>query len=445
MLNHSLLPNDADLPLLTDLYQLTMAAAYHAEGLHTRRAVFELFVRRLPHDRSFLLTAGLEQFIQSAMNVRFQDADLAYLQGLPTFHAVSPAFFEYLKQFRFTGDIHAVPEGTIIFANEPLVRVHGSLLEAQVLETIAINGLHFQTAVASKAARIVMAARGRPVIEFGTRRSPGPQGALLAARAALIAGCTATSNVAAARMFGYPPAGTMAHSWIMAHDDESAAFAKYADIFPESTIALVDTYDVETGIRRAAALGPRLSGIRLDSGDLLAQSRLARQILDRAGCTHAKIFASGDLNEFKIDELLAAGAPIDAFGVGTEMTTVADAPGLAMVYKLVEVEDAGGNLRPCQKTSADKQTTGRAKQIYRREENGRFTGDTLTSDDAPPVEGRPLLVPVVKAGKTVLPSPTIAKIAEYTRHQISHLPEPLRALHGTAPYPVDVHASLKSE
>ncbi|HKQ49200.1 MAG TPA: nicotinate phosphoribosyltransferase [Phycisphaerae bacterium] len=444
-MNNPLLPSDAELPFCTDLYQLTMAAAYHAQGLHRRRCVFELFIRRLPQNRSYLVAAGLEQATAAVGHLRFRAEDTDYLRALPAFHAVSKEFFSVLGQFSFAGDIHAVPEGTVVFANEPLLRVSGTLLEAQIVETLAINSLHFQTAVASKAARIVLAARDRPVIEFGTRRSPGPQGALLAARAALIAGCTATSNVAAARMFDYPPAGTMAHSWIMAHDDEQAAFVDYANIFPDSTIALVDTYDVETGVRRAARLGPRLSAIRLDSGDLLGQSRLARRILDQADCGHVKILASGDLNEFKIDDLLAAGAPIDAFGVGTEMTTVADAPSLAMVYKLVEVEDAAGRLRPCIKTSADKQTTGRAKQVYRRERDGRFLGDLVAAADGPPLEGTPLLVPVVRSGKPLAATRPVAHIADYARQQISHLPESLRSLRGSAPFPIEIHSSLKSE
>lgn len=436
-------PSDDDLPLLTDLYQITMAAGYFAEGIHERRAVFELFVRRLPPDRSFLLFAGLEQLIECVARLRFRAEDIAYLRELPALGRVAPAFFDCLAQLCFTGDVHALPEGTVCFANEPMVRVSAGLLEAQLLESIAINAVNFPTAVATKAARVCMAARGRPVVDFGMRRAAGPQASVLSARAALIGGCATTSNIAAARLFGCEPAGTMAHSWIMAHDDETEAFRRFAAALDRPVTALVDTYDVAEGVRRAAALGERLAAVRLDSGDLAGQARQARRILDEAGCRHAKIIASGDLNEHRIDDVLTAGAPIDGFGVGTELATVPDGPALAIVYKLVEVEGPDGVMRPVAKRSHDKATVGWAKQVYRVHEGGYFQSDTLTRADCP-ADGAPQLEPVVLGGRVVAPRHDLARIAAHAASQLACLPGQLRGLRGSGTYPVIMHESLQT-
>jgi len=439
----SLFPTNADIPLLTDLYQLTMAAAYHASGIHRRRAVFELFVRKLPKNRSFLVVAGLEQALHAAMNLRFGPEETQYLRELPQFAHVPGRFFDTLAEFEFRGDIDAMPEGTIAFPDEPILRATGDILAVQLLETAVINAMSYQTSVASKAARVVLAARGRPVVEFGMRRGAGVHAAQLAARAALIAGCKTTSNVAAARLLGVVPTGTMAHSWVQAHDAEQQAFDDFASVFPESTTALVDTYDVMTGVKRATKLGKRLAGIRLDSGDLGEQAVAARKLLDEAGCHHAKIFASSDLNEFKIDALLERGAPIDAFGVGTEMITVRDAPALSMVYKLVELNDEKGRPTPRLKKSESKATIPYGKQVFRRVKEGRFAGDMLVRTGRR-AEGVPLLEPVMKEGIPQVAIPPIQDIARRTADQLAALPDALRRLDGTAPYPVDIDDELRT-
>ena len=434
-------------PLLTDLYELTMALGYFVQGMHERRATFEVFVRRLPAGRAFLLTAGLEQAVEAALGFQISEEAIAALRRWPMFAAAPQAFWTYLRGLRFRGDLAALPEGTVAFANEPLLRVTGGLLETQMLETLLLNCLNYPTIVATKAARVVLAARGRSVFEFGARRAHGPEAAILAARSALIAGCESTSNVLAAMRFGVVPVGTMAHSWVGSFASEAESFERYAEVFPAHTTALVDTYDVADGVRHAMRLGPRLAAIRLDSGDLAADAKLARRMLDEGGCRHAKIIASGDLNECVIQNLLAGGAPIDAFGVGTELVTSRDQPALSMVYKLIEVADAAGAVRPVVKHSAGKATLGAAKTVFRRYDGGgRMCGDVigLATEPAPAGAAGPLLSCVVRRGQRVAAVESLDDIRRRAASQLASLPEDLRRLDDSASYEVGLSEALRA-
>ena len=326
--------------LLTDLYELTMAAAYFEDNFQPH-ATFELFVRSLPAERTFLLAAGLEQALDYLEALRFQAEEIDYLRHHPVFAHVSGGFWEYLRDFRFSGEVWAIPEGTPVFGEEPLLRVTAPIIEAQVVETFLLSTLTFQTAIASKAARVACAAAGRGVVEFGSRRAHGPEAGLLAARAAFIGGCVGTSNVEAGRSFEIPIVGTLAHSYIMAYEDELKAFCRFEQLYPEHAVLLVDTYDTLAAIDKIVHSGLRPKSIRLDSGDLCQLSKEVRRRLDAAGLRDTRIFASGDLDEFAIAELLAGGAAIDAFGVGTALATSQDAPSLNGVYKLVDVASGG--------------------------------------------------------------------------------------------------------
>jgi len=320
--------------LLTDLYELTMAAGYRKAGFDAR-ATFELFVRGLPPRRNYLVAAGLAQAIEYLERVHFSADEIEYLRRHPVFAGIGEDFFDFLAHFKFTGDIWAVPEGTVTFPDEPIVRVTGPIAEAQIVETYLLSAIHFQTLIASKAARVVTAARGRRVVEFGTRRAHGPEAGVLAARAAFIGGCSGTSNVAAGHRFGIPVFGTQAHSWIMAFEDEKEAFRRFLDIFPKNAVLLLDTYDVRAAVETILAMGRKPRGVRLDSGDVAEASVWIRRRLDEAGWNDVEIFASGDLDEDRIEAMLAAGARIDSFGVGTALTTSSDAPSLSVIYKLV--------------------------------------------------------------------------------------------------------------
>ena len=386
-------PAEEDLALLTDLYQLTMLQSYHRRGMD-QDATFELFVRHLPANRRYLIACGLASALEFLESLRFSADALAYLRGLDRF---DDSFVEWLGALRFTGDLWAMPEGEVAFAGEPLLRVTAPLPEAQLVETFLLNAVLYQTGVASKAARCVTAAAGREVVDFSLRRDHGIDASLKAARAAWVAGATGTSNVLAGKLYGIPVFGTMAHSYVMAFDDELEAFRSFAEEFPDGTVLLVDTYDTEHGLRLAVEVGRELAGrgqtlrgVRLDSGDPIALSRIARRALDEAGLRDAQIFVSGDLNEWRIAELVAAGAPVDAFGVGTELGVVADAPALAGVYKLVEY--AG---RPRAKRSALKETIAGRKQVWRRSDGT----DVLARDDVEIEGARPVLVRVMSGGR----------------------------------------------
>jgi nicotinate phosphoribosyltransferase len=426
--------------LLTDLYQLTMADAYLDEGMWDE-AVFSLFVRQLPGRRNYLLAAGLEDALEVLEGLRFTPEDLEWLASLGRF---SSRLLGWLERFRFSGDVDAVPEGTPVFAGEPLLEVRAPLPEAQLVETALMNGVHLATVVASKAARVVEAAGGRWVMEFGLRRTHGTDAGMKVARAAYLAGVDATSNVLAGKRYGIPLAGTMAHSYVQAHEDELEAFRAFVRSFPEATL-LVDTYDtlhgVQHAIRLARELGEdfRVRALRLDSGDLLALSRAARELLDEAGLQRVRLYASGGLDEDAVARLVARGAPLDGFGVGTAMGVSADAASLDMAYKLVEY---AGQKRV--KLSAGKALLPGAKQVYRQMEDGVARRDVLTlRGDVVP--GRPLLQPVMRQGKR-LPgaSPTLVDARDYARREVSRLPPEVRALApARPPYPVTLGSELE--
>jgi nicotinate phosphoribosyltransferase len=430
--------------LFTDLYQLTMAAAYVREGMHPA-ATFSLFARRLPPSRGFLVAAGLEDALEYLLALRFDPLSLDFLASLGRF---DPGFLEFLAGLRFTGEVRAVPEGTVLGPEAPLLEVTAPLVEAQLVETALLNLCHGQSVVASKAARVVLAARGRPVAEFGLRRTHGLDAGLKAARSAWLAGCDLTSDVLAGATWGIPLSGTMAHSFITAFPDELEAFRAYARLFPGGATFLIDTYDTLEGARKAAVVAGELApdarrraAVRLDSGDLAALSRGVRRILDEAGHPEVRILASGGLDEHDLERLLAEGAPIDAFGIGTRMSVSADAPSLDLVYKLVGV---GG--RDVLKRSEGKETWVGAKQLYRgRAGDGRFDGDILATGEEPPPEGtEPLLETVMREGRLLRAHPPLPALRERCTAQLAALPEECRRLRDPSPYPARPSDALRA-
>ncbi len=436
----SLWPDRRALGSITDLYQLTMMAGYLASGMAGKRATFELFVRRMPPHRAYLVFAGLEQAIGDLLTLAFSADQIEGIRRFPTFAHADPDFFKMLGLLRFEGDVWAVPEGTIVFPGETLLRVSAPLPQAQWVETFLLASLSYPTLVASKAARAVTAARGRTLVDYGARRGHGPHSGLLAARAAYIAGFDGTSHVEAARLMMIPASGTMAHSWVQSFDYEAEAFNAYARAFPDTTTLLIDTYDTLEGARQAAAIDPPVRAIRIDSGDLETLARQVRQILDECDRKSVKIMASGDLDEYQIARLLAADAPIDGFGVGTELITSRDAPALSMVYKLVEI-DGEGKI----KLSPGKKTYPMAKQVDRRRDGqGTFRGDVVIRADEP-AQGEPLLVPIVRAGRLVNELPALETIRARCADQLSALPENLRKLDATADYPITYSDLLEAD
>ena len=434
--------------LHTDLYELTMAAAYFDAEL-TQPAAFEMFVRSLPEQRSYLVCAGLEQIVSYLRELRFEAAQIDYLRGLPAFARCSPDFFDYLAGFAFSGSLHAIPEGTPVFAGEPLLRVQAPIIEAQIVETFLLSVANYETLVATKAARIVEAARAdgknRTVVDFGTRRAHGPDAGVLAARAAFIGGCVATSNVEAGFRMGIPVSGTEAHSYVMAFDTEEEAFAHYYRCFREDSVLLIDTYDTVEGARIAARVAPRMRGVRIDSGDIVELSRQARTVLDEAGREDAIIVASGDLDEYAIRDLVAGGAPVDAFGVGTKLVTSEDAASLQGVYKLVALRKSGV-WEPRLKLSADKATLPGLKQVHRytRGEGSPFARDVIAAaEEDCPAAAAPLLTPVMLDGRVVAPTPDLPEIRRHAAAQIARLPAECRRLDHPAPYPVEVSPVLQ--
>jgi nicotinate phosphoribosyltransferase len=442
--------------LTTDLYELTMAAAYFENGIH-QPALFDLFIRRLPAHRSYLITAGLEQALDYLSQLRFTADQINYLRAHPTFKRVSSEFFDYLASLRFTGDVWAMPEGTAAFGMEPLVRVNAPIIEAQIVETFLLSTINFQTMIASKATRVIVAAKGRSVIEFGTRRAHGTEAGLFAARAAYIGGCIGTSNVEAGHLFGIPTFGTLAHSFVMSFENEDEAFRAFLKVFPESATVLVDTYDTIAAVKRLVKdfRGSVIPAVRLDSGDLCELSKEVRQILDDAGMTQTKIFASGDLNEFRIADLIFRGAKIDSFGVGTELATSFDSPALSGVYKLSGLEE-NGQIKMRIKMSKDKATYPGPKQVWRlADSTGKYIRDVITLADEP--EPKPeqngsrqsLLNQVMKNGKIL--DRTGAAIAalnlarERTLHELKCLPDDLLLFDSDIKYPVCFSNRLKQE
>jgi nicotinate phosphoribosyltransferase len=445
--------DDAGAALVTDLYEITMAAGYLESGLGEQPATFELSVRSLPEQRNFLIAAGLDEVLRYFEHLHFDDAALAYLRSLDRF---TPRFLDVLGGLRFTGDVRAVPEGTVVFGEEPLLAVTAPMIQAQLVETFVLAALGFQTMIASKAARVALAARGRTVADFGARRAHGADAGLKAARAAFVGGVDSTSLVLAGREFGIPVTGTMAHSYVLAHDSELEAFLSFGRAFPDHTVLLVDTFDTLRGAEIAAEAasvlageGITVGGVRLDSGDLASLAAGVRRILDRAGFPDIRILASGGLDEHSIAGLVAAGAPIDGFGVGTRMTTSSDVPSLDVVYKLVE--DRSG---PRMKTSTGKPTLPGRKQVYRRRAGGSISGDVIALAGETEIEGSPLLVEVMRGGRRIGETETLTAIRDRALSGLDALPPPLRSLDRRAdpPYPVgrsrrlsDLMVSLRTD
>jgi len=431
-----------DSALLTDLYQLTMLHGYFTHGMR-ETAVFELFVRKLPANRNFLMAVGLEQALTFLEQLRFSEEDLEWVEKSGKFPR---GFAAHLASLRFTGEVHAVPEGTIFLPNEPILRVTAPMPEAQLVESRLMNLVHFETLIASKAARGVLAASGKLLVDFGLRRAHGAEAGLLGARASYIAGYAGTATVSAAQRMGIPIFGTMAHSFVQAHDDESAAFQRFAEAYPRDTVLLLDTYDTEIAAHKAVALASRfkergngihISGVRLDSGDLAALARNVRRILDEGGLGQTTIFASGNLDEYAMRELTAAGAPIDGFGVGSSLVTSSDAPVLDAVYKLQEY--AG---KPRRKRSTGKATWPGRKQVFRNLRDGRFDHDIVTVEgDAQ--TGSPLLVQVMRNGRRLHAPESLQTMRERAAAQLASLPERLKTLEAaTTPYRVEISPAL---
>lgn len=422
--------------LLTDLYELNMAVSYLRRGM-TGRATFSLFSRRLPDQRGFLVAAGLDDCLAFLESFSFSPDDLAWLGETQDF---TRSDVDRLARLRFTGDVWAVPEGTVVLAGEPILEVSAPAPEAQLAETVLLSHVTFQTSIATKAARCVLAAPGADLVDFAFRRTHGVAAGLAVARASAIAGFTATSNVAAARRFGLTAAGTMAHSYVEAFVSEEEAFAAFAADFPGKTTFLVDTYDTEQGIRAAIRTAARLGltspvGVRLDSGDLADLAFLARRLLDEAGLRSARVFASGSLDEYAISDIVGRGAPVDAFGVGTKMGVSADAPSLDSAYKLVEFDG-----RPVMKLSPGKLTLPGAKQVYRGP-----AGDVIALRDEPPPPGHePLLRPVMRAGQRTEPREGVAAARQRCAAGLASLPAGARALRDPEQVPVTVSQPLSA-
>jgi nicotinate phosphoribosyltransferase len=425
--------------LLTDLYQLTMLQGYFTRGMNDT-AVFEFFVRKLRPGRNFLMAAGLEQLLDFVEQAHLTPEELDWLRARRRFSA---EFVDELAAWRFEGDIDAMREGTVFFPDEPVVRVIAPLPQAQLIETRLINLLHFQTLVASKAARSVLAAPGKLLVDFGLRRAHGAEAGLLAARAAYLAGFTGTATVLADQRFGVPIFGTMAHSFVQAHDSEMAAFRTFAHAQPDNVVLLIDTYDTEAAAHKVVALGRELAAqniaiksVRLDSGDLGELARRVRRILDAGGLHATTIFASGDLDEYRLRELLGQGVPIDGFGIGTRLDTSADVPYLDCAYKLQEYAGT-----PRRKRSLGKATWPGRKQVWRCYDDGRMTGDIISLEkDVHP--GEPLLLPAMRSGRRLVPQPTLQELRSHAAHNLRQLPAMLAMLEDDRNYPVEIAPAL---
>ena len=433
--------NSQNSVLLTDLYQLTMLQAYFREGME-ETAVFEFFIRDLPEGRGFFVTAGLEQALQYLEGLRFTEDELQWVRDYPLF---DHDFVDYLAQLRFTGDVHAMREGTVCFPNEPLLRITAPLPQAQLVESRLINILHFQTLIASKAARCVLAAPDKLLVDFGFRRAHGAEAGLMAARAAYLAGFSGTATVLANRLLGIPVFGTMAHSFIEAHDVETDAFEQFARAQPENVTLLIDTYDTETAARKLTRIAPRLAqqgihirAVRLDSGDLGQHARAVREILDRGGLRGVHIFSSGNLDEHKVKQLLDSKAPIDGFGIGTHLDTSSDAPYLDCAYKLMEYDDI-----PRRKKSEGKASWPGRKQVYRH-----YGGDSRMERDLVALEteaqgGEQLLWKIMSEGRRLAPAEPLSEARLHARNQLALLPDGLRRLHPTLAYEVEVSQAIR--
>jgi nicotinate phosphoribosyltransferase len=429
--------------LLTDLYELTMAASYFENGM-ADPATFSLFVRKYPSDRSYFVAAGLEDLLDYAANFRFSESDRAYLDSTGLF---SQGFLDYLKTLRFTGTVYALPEGEIFFQDEPILEVTAPIIEAQIVETFAINAINFPSVIATKAARCVHAAAGRRLVDFSLRRTHGIDAGLKVARSSYIAGFVATSNVMAGKLYGIPISGTMAHSYVSSFGDELDAFRAFARSFPDNTVLLIDTYDTIAGAHKAAVVGQemaragrKLMGVRLDSGDIASLSKEVRKILDDASLPDVHVFASSSFDEYKIAQTLEEDGNIDAFGVGTRMGVSSDAPYFDMAYKLVQYGE-----RPIMKLSTGKVNLAGEKQVFRRRDpQGRFLEDVIGTRDEATEEASPLLEHVMQDGRLLRKHPVLDEIRERFKENFSALDDKYKALQGAPSYPVKLSDRLKA-
>ena len=429
-------------PLTTDLYELNMVQAYLDRG-EDKEAVFEFFVRRLPPRRGFLLAAGLEDVLTYLETLRFSSSEIDWLKSTGRFRG---NLIDYLAGFRFSGDVHAVAEGTVCFPNEPLIRITAPLMMAQIVETRLINIMHFQTMIASKAARMVLAAPGKILSDFGLRTAHGAEAGLFSARASYIAGFASAANVLAGERYGIPVVGTMAHSFVQVHDDEMTAFENFARARPDGVVLLIDTYDTEAGARKVVQLAPKLKadgiairGVRIDSGDLASMARKVRDILDAGGLKDVIILVSGGINEDVLQTMMAARTPIDGFGIGVNLDASIDAPSLDCAYKL---QDYAG--KPRRKLSEGKATWPGRKQVWRSYgADRRMRGDILSLENDSQA-GETLIAPVMRGGKRLAPAPTLAQIREHATRELGKLPEPLRKLEGGMEYPVEISKALRA-
>jgi nicotinate phosphoribosyltransferase len=436
---------EENMSLFTDFYELTMCAAYY-DNKNFETATFDLFIRRLPENRSYFLFAGLEEALGYLQSIKFTEEHLVYLRA----QGFKEDFLNYLRAFKFTGEVWAMPEGTVVFPNEPLIRITAPIIEAQLVETFLLNSINHQTMIATKASRVVEAAKGKAVIEFGLRREPGIDAGMKVARSSYIAGCQGTSNVLAGLAYDIPVFGTMAHSFIMSYHKEIDAFRAFAKTFPNKSTLLIDTYDDITGAEKAALVGQELeangihmAGVRIDSGDLADSSKKVRQILDNHKLPLAKIFASGDLDEYKIVELLKAGAPIDSFGVGTKMGTSADRPYLDGIYKLCETKTPDGLFVPIMKLSKEKFTLPGRKQVYRfTSGDNKYNRDIIALDDELP-QGEALLIKVMSKGKLTYKLPSLEEIRSYAASNLAMLPSEYKVLTDAPVYPVTFSVKLQ--
>jgi nicotinate phosphoribosyltransferase len=413
-----------------------MAAGYFDSDKAGEKASFELSIRRLPKHRNYVLAAGLQQVVEYLLGLRFEAEEIDYLRGLSQFRNASPRFFDYLGDFRFTGDLFAVPEGTPLFAGEPVLTLRAPLIEAQIPETYLLSSITFQSLIATKASRMVEVAKGRSIVEFGTRRAHTPEAGVLGARAAFLGGCMGTSNTLAGYRFGIPVVGTAAHAWVMSFASETDSFRKMQELLGKQSVHLVDTYDTIEGTRHAIEVGQPFWGIRLDSGDFLSLSKQARAMLDAAGLTQAKIMVSGDMDEYKIAALVRNGAPVDSFGVGTELAVSGDAPSMGAIYKMVEIEN-GEMKRYTAKRSTGKKSLAGTKQIF------RFPDRDVVARSSECLEGaRALQKPVLIGGKLIQPLPDVKEARERAASLLASLPERVRRIDSTEPYPVEYSAQL---
>lgn len=431
--------------LAVDLYELTMAAGYFHHN-YNPTVTFELFVRKLPITRNYLIASGIEQAVKYVASLKFSNEEINYIKSLPVMKDVKPDFFEYLREYKFSGNVFGLKEGELVFGDEPILQIQAPLIEAQILETFLLTTINFQTAVASKASRVVQAAQSdgkfRTILEFGSRRAHGPEAGVLAARAAYIAGCAGTSNVLAGYRYGIPLYGTAAHSWTLAFDNELQAFRKYSEVFPDSSVYLIDTFNTLKGAKRATETGYKVLGVRIDSGDLETSSKDVRKILDANKLSDTIIVLSGDLNEYKIENLVKNNTPVDSFGVGTQLATSEDAPSLSVVYKLVEVEKDNRHLYRA-KISPGKIMYPGKKQIYRELRGNHFVKDLIVLDGEEGMPGNKLLIQYVKNGEVVNSYPALNEIRDYVKENLQKLPNEFLSLNKKVDYKVEFSGRLK--